>query len=732
MKNFLLERLSLYLQTKSSGAMKKIVCLLISAFLFCFCSAQNRADDSSCYNMNIDSVKGGNPILWKANAQHSDYVFSLDSIEGQGYCLSIKSPDEKKSYFGSWSNTISERFDGRKLTLSGYIKTEAVNNGYAGIWIRVDPDVSFANMNRNGVKGDSDWKRYELTVPYSQSAEQIVFGGMLIGDGQAWFDNFSISIDGVPLCQLNVRAVNAPEKSDSVFYGQLLHGGLSDSQAMRLFDLCKLWGAMKYTHPDVMNGDIDIDVELAKILPAVINAGNEDSIPVFLREWCKPSNISGTDNGVAPEWAYSNTSAYVKDLINSFWSADFSRESHYIRLERNSVPNFQHEKKYEDMPFPSQPLQILSLFRFWNAVQYYYPNIGSIPNWDDVLKEYIPIFMNVHSKQEYISSLNRLSHEIFDGHSQVYAESDPYRMLYGAKKPDLKAKFISGQLYVSSVGENVYGIAPGDRVISINGQGVSEIFGQRQDLTTAANQGAIQLRISEEIFRTDEDSLTIVLQPTDNSAPKERTIPTFSTMPATSETTSDTCYKEIDGVGYIDVGNLRQEYLGPLWNSIKRTKALIIDLRPYPNEYILYRLGDMLADGTYRFAKIRQLRTVRPRDFEIIDAEPLRGSRLSCYKNPVYVIIDESTFSQSEYTALALTSLPNAKSVGRQTSGTDGDISTIWLPGGVLTGLSGVSVLDSDGNPTYRVGLIPDIEIQSTVEELKDGTDAILNYVLKL
>ena len=81
-------------------------------------------------------------------------------------------------------------------------------------------------------------------------------------------------------------------------------------------------------------------------------------------------------------------------------------------------------------------------------------------------------------------------------------------------------------------------------------------------------------------------------------------------MPATSETTSDTCYKEIDGVGYIDVGNLRQEYLGRLWNSIKMTKALIIDLRPYPNEYILYRLGDMLADGTYRFAKIRQLRTV--------------------------------------------------------------------------------------------------------------------------
>ena len=59
-----------------------------------------------------------------------------------------------------------------------------------------------------------------------------------------------------------------------------------------------------------MNGDIDIDVELAKILPAVINADKEDSIPVLLREWCKPGNIPGTDNSVAPEWAYSNTSAY--------------------------------------------------------------------------------------------------------------------------------------------------------------------------------------------------------------------------------------------------------------------------------------------------------------------------------------------------------------------------------------------------------------------------------------
>ena len=712
--------------------MKKIVCLLISAFLFCFCSAQNRADDSSCYNMNIDSVKGGNPILWKANAQHSDYVFSLDSIEGQGYCLSIKSPDEKKSYFGSWSNTISERFDGRRLTLSGYIKTEAVNNGYAGLWVRVDPDVSFANMSNNGVKGDSDWKKYELTVPYSGSAEQIVFGGMLIGEGQAWFDNFSISIDGVPVCRLEGKDVNTPEKSDSVFHRQLLHGELSNSQVMRLFDLCKLWGAMKYAHPDAMNGDIDMDLELAKILPAIINTDNEDSVQVLLREWCRPGNIPETGNSVAPAWAYSNTSAYIKDLMNSFWSADFTRESHYIRLEINSVPNFQNERRYEDIPFPSQPLQLLSLFRFWNAVQYYYPNIGSIPNWDDVLEEYIPIFMNAESKQEYVSSLNRLSHEVFDGHSQVYAESDPYRILYGSKKPDLEAKFIGNQLYVSSAGESARAIEPGDRVISIDGQSISGIYDKREHLTIAANQGAIKLRISEEIFRTDGDSLTLVLQSADNNALKEITIPAFSTMPGTSEPASDTCYKEINGVGYIDVGSLKQQHLTSLWNSIKGTKALIIDLRPYPNEYILYRLGDMLADGTYRFAKIRQLRTVRPRDFEIIDAEPLRGSRLSCYKNPVYVLIDESTFSQSEYTALALTSLPNAKSVGRQTSGTDGDISTIWLPGGVLTGLSGVSVLDSDGNPTYRVGLIPDIEIQSTVEELKDGTDAILNHVLRL
>ena len=712
--------------------MKKIVCLLISAFLFCFCSAQNRADDSSCYNMNIDSVKGGNPILWKANAQHSDYVFSLDSIEGQGYCLSIKSPDEKKSYFGSWSNTISERFDGRRLTLSGYIKTEAVNNGYAGLWVRVDPDVSFANMSNNGVKGDSDWKKYELTVPYSGSAEQIVFGGMLIGEGQAWFDNFSISIDGVPVCRLEGKDVNTPEKSDSVFHRQLLHGELSNSQVMRLFDLCKLWGAMKYAHPDAMNGDIDMDLELAKILPAIINTDNEDSVQVLLREWCRPGNIPETGNSVAPAWAYSNTSAYIKDLMNSFWSADFTRESHYIRLEINSVPNFQNERRYEDIPFPSQPLQLLSLFRFWNAVQYYYPNIGSIPNWDDVLEEYIPIFMNAESKQEYVSSLNRLSHEVFDGHSQVYAESDPYRILYGSKKPDLEAKFIGNQLYVSSAGESARAIEPGDRVISIDGQSISGIYDKREHLTIAANQGAIKLRISEEIFRTDGDSLTLVLQSADNNALKEITIPAFSTMPGTSEPASDTCYKEINGVGYIDVGSLKQQHLTSLWNSIKGTKALIIDLRPYPNEYILYRLGDMLADGTYRFAKIRQLRTVRPRDFEIIDAEPLRGSRLSCYKNPVYVIIDESTFSQSEYTALALTSLPNAKSVGRQTSGTDGDISTIWLPGGVLTGLSGVSVLDSDGNPTYRAGLIPDIEIQSTVEELKDGTDAILNHVLRL
>jgi erythromycin esterase-like protein len=90
---------------------------------------------------------------------------------------------------------------GKRARFSGYIKTERVTNGYAGLWWRVDGAsgvLAFANLENRAPVGTTDWKRYELEIPIAADARNINFGALLSGDGTAWFDSLAVELDGVP------------------------------------------------------------------------------------------------------------------------------------------------------------------------------------------------------------------------------------------------------------------------------------------------------------------------------------------------------------------------------------------------------------------------------------------------------------------------------------------------------------------------------------------------------
>jgi erythromycin esterase-like protein len=90
---------------------------------------------------------------------------------------------------------------GKRVRYSGYIKTEGIARGYAGLWWRVDGAsgmLAFDNMNGRGVTGTTDWKRYDIELPVAADAKNINFGAILTGDGSAWFDGLTVELDGKP------------------------------------------------------------------------------------------------------------------------------------------------------------------------------------------------------------------------------------------------------------------------------------------------------------------------------------------------------------------------------------------------------------------------------------------------------------------------------------------------------------------------------------------------------
>jgi erythromycin esterase-like protein len=94
-----------------------------------------------------------------------------------------------------------ERARGRKLLYRGWIKTEDLQDGFAGLWWRCDVGRAFKgfdNMQDRGPRGTTDWQRFEIAMAIPSDVTNINFGVLMPGRGRAWFDGLEILLDGEP------------------------------------------------------------------------------------------------------------------------------------------------------------------------------------------------------------------------------------------------------------------------------------------------------------------------------------------------------------------------------------------------------------------------------------------------------------------------------------------------------------------------------------------------------
>jgi hypothetical protein len=132
----------------------------------------------------------------------SGYEIEADPAERTSgrQSLRIRYVDAPVEIAGTFRQTFSALpFHGRRLTLSGFIRTRDIERGHAALWLRVDGHnermLSLANMRGFGPTGTTGWQQYETGVVVNPEAVTIIFGGLLWGDGVAWFDDFRLSVE---------------------------------------------------------------------------------------------------------------------------------------------------------------------------------------------------------------------------------------------------------------------------------------------------------------------------------------------------------------------------------------------------------------------------------------------------------------------------------------------------------------------------------------------------------
>ena len=174
--------------------------------------------------------------------------------------------------------------------------------------------------------------------------------------------------------------------------------------------------------------------------------------------------------------------------------------------------------------------------------------------------------------------------------------------------------------------------------------------------------------------------------------------------------------------------------------TLPRTRALIIDLRTYPQN-MDFTLTALISQSL-RTEPVVAWQMVHPtlalpglffrQEQWLYEGFEEGAERCTQpYKGRVILLVDEITQSNPEFQAMALQSCPQTLTIGSPTSGADGDI--VWIPlPGQLTSFSGVGTLYPDGTQTQTVGVRLDIEVLPTAEGLQAGRDEALERALEL
>lgn len=540
----------------------------------------------------------------------------------------------------------------------------------------------------------------------------------------------------------------------------LTAGDFDDPRTLpNLETLCRVWGYAKYHHPafcDTLRR-VDIDSALFSLLPRVVHADRETRNRHLL-DWVR-SLGDYTPNRVECEQALA-----PYDLVETAdlgWTADtvllgeeLSKllqdlryaerdENFYLRMgTMENGPGYHYLSLRNERSYPTQQmdsgLNLLTLFRLWNVIEYYAPNRSlTLHPWEEVLTSYIPR-MGVETDPVRFSRLYfRLIRELNDGHA--YA---PIEMLLGQRMLPVWPLQAEGRLFVGHSDDGV--LERGDEVVAIDGEPISERLELLREYASRSNEASLRKALRFYGLRTRRDTAEVVrCRAGACDTLRVATVPYGSVSPLydPAQLVQPPFRLLADSVGYIYAGTFSREHLAEVGQTLPRTRALIIDLRTYPlnvADALIALIGQSLRTEPVVAWQMVHPTLALPGLFfrqEQWLYEGFEEGAARCtepYKGRMILLVNELTQSNPEFQAMALQRCPQTLTIGSPTSGADGDIVRIPLPGGLMTCFSGIGVFYPDGTPTQAVGVRLDVEVNDTVESLQAGRDLVLEKALEL
>lgn len=560
-----------------------------------------------------------------------------------------------------------------------------------------------------------------------------------------------------------VNTASAQQAIDTSLRSFLKPGISKTEREIRIKNLCllgKIWGFLKYYHPLIANGKYNWDKELLQFLPNYNRVKNikerNDSLEGWVDKFgniepCNTCNDSLLNNAkLKPDFSWISSNQLSGRLVDKLKYIRQNRlyTDHYYMKFMSQDDIFlgisQHENGYSNLNYPSDAYGVLSVYRFWNLIEYWYPYKYNLPvSWDDVLRKYLIEMLTAKDIDEYTLTVEAMVTHIHDSHGffsmgKTAAVQGKYYMPFTAKFLQHKLVVIS---FLNDTLANAAGIKPLDIIERIDDVPVDTLVRRLSNYCPASNQAALLRTLSYWIMRsknmqsnlTIQRSHTLVNTIVKNYLPK--LLPSPDMNPPFFNLQKDSAFCMLkDSIGYINLGNFDRKDSLALQTFVRGTNKLIIDNRQ--NQMDFKGGGDIVADiilppDNY-FAKFSTAQPSYPGVFTY--SRPINMSNnpgRNYYKGKIAILINEQTQSTGEFITMAYQKAPDAVTIGTATAGADGNVSYVTLPGGIMIQYTGLGIYYPDGRETQRIGIKPDIIVNETINGYRNNKDEQLEQAIE-
>ncbi|TKC04628.1 hypothetical protein FA048_19395 [Pedobacter polaris] len=560
------------------------------------------------------------------------------------------------------------------------------------------------------------------------------------------------------------------------------------AQNKNIESFIKVWGIVKYRSPISIAGKFDADKVFLTNIEQIKNADQKEFNRLVLQILVKAdSGVVNSHNKTKPklinidiltknvDYKWINDNQYSRELKSKLKllanTLNQTEEHHYInKVSYESV--ILNEPAYVDYnTFNDETINLLALAKSWCAIEYLFAYKYKMDkNNLQILTEMVPVFRKINARASYERAVLMLENKLNDTHAsgflnQIKSKATVFKI--GQYPPFDYQCFESGILvkaFFSDSLEKFASLKKGDLIVEINKIKIKDWLNKRMELLPASNM-AVKYRLlsfdwsgNAYAFYDLQDAVLNVkvlrkgkllfLKIDMLNLQRKNSLEIINQYIKKNVQLDDKIkpYEDLgDSIaiirgGYFFNKDLPQNEAEELDFSkkLKSKKALIFDMRKYPNGGLFYYFIPMaLGKTSFEFARYYQANLKDPGTFyrltgmEIYLSKDLKHDDHP-YKGKIIILTNENTQSRGEWYSMLLRQLnKNTTVIGSQTAGTDGDLKLLNIPGGYQFVFTGNGIFYPDGKETQRIGIVPDILYQPSFDDILDPTDAQLKRAEK-